>query len=560
MDRASRDRDEPAAGQPHATALRVLLLAVFAVAIALRLWNFAGGRSLFHDEVMVGLNIVHLPLTALFGELHFDQMAPVGWLVLEKLGFAVWPDLDYGLRFLSLVGGIATVLIFWRLARSTLEFPQAVLALALFALASNLIRYSAMVKPYIFDAMFSAAILAVAVRLVTEAHRRGERTLVLGLLGIACIPLAFGGVFVLASTGLVLFTLAVTQRNWRWTAELMGVGLAWATLLAAVFLFSYGGHSATVGNMGQYWADAGAFAPVPTTREALAWYPHQGLRLLIFYHHSSLSPRLMAAVLGAVALLGAIGLVRRQGWMQGWILALLLGPVLIALAASMARVYPLENRLQLALAVPLFILAAHGVGMIAAMIAYRRLVLAALAVALLAGPLAFTASRAGQTPPWAWEESKPNLDRLAQSRSPQDVVLVSDVAEVAVLVYAGQASLSGMAYRVIPDVRQEPRCILRVAAALPAEGRVWLLTFHTTPADAAAQALMFDTLKARAEITVIGDERGSKLYRIDLKPGDGNAPIAPTGCDEPRSDLEFRHSIARSQDVIPQTPEGLPEP
>ena len=56
-----------------------------ALGAALRLWQYAAGASLWADEANMALNIVERPLARLLGPLDYRQVAPPGWLVLEKL-------------------------------------------------------------------------------------------------------------------------------------------------------------------------------------------------------------------------------------------------------------------------------------------------------------------------------------------------------------------------------------------------------------------------------------------------------------------------------------------
>jgi hypothetical protein len=540
--------------QPYTKWLYLLIILVLTTAAIFRLWVFAAGRTAWHDEILVALNLIHLPFAALFGPLHFDQMAPAGWLALEKLAYVLWPNIDYSLRMVSLVGGIAAVFLCWRLSRDLLRLPEAVLATALFGFSTTLIRYSAMIKPYILDALFSVAILIIAAQLITSEDRRRQKTIRLALLGAACVTLTFSSLFVLASSGLVLFAVALARRDWQWAAGLAGVGLAWAAMFIALYLSTYAGQAATVYNMvNVYWTDA--FAPIPTTVQAVLWYPHKMFRVLGSFGENYPHPKWMALVLAAAALAGVIRLARRSIWL----LALLVSPFAISLAASAARAYPFENRLQLSLAAPFFILVAHGVGLIGTTTRYQRFTVACVAAALIASSLVRTIRDARETPPWAWEEVKPNLSRLAQMREQQDVILVSPNAELALLLYARQYGFSGLRYRAMANVHLEPRCLLRDLASLPAGSHAWLLTAHDHSTEEVAIPLLLAEVSARGEISLVGDEKRSQLYRIALRPGTPAWPAAPNSCGAPRSNLQFRYHVARVEGLTPVTAAGLKE-
>ena len=471
---------------------------------ALRLWNYAGGRSLWLDETMVSLSLISLPLSSMFGELPFDQIAPVGWLLAEKAIFLVWPNADFGLRLLSIIGGVAALFVHWRLSRLTLTGGETLLSVALFAFASTLIRYSAMVKPYIWDALFAAAILTLAVRLVSRSDGRYRNTGFLGITGLACILFSFGALTVLASTGIVLFVHALTCRDRRWASSLVVVGLLWIATLGLLYLVVYK-RQATLGSMVDvYWV--GSFAPSPTSAHALAWYYRSPARVL-----QSLVTGVPAAILMIAVAIGAVATCRRVPWVG----ALLVGPFLAAVLASAIRAYPFDARLQLALAPASIVLLSYAVGTIATLTGRAAWFLPVLGIPLLSLSAAATAREALRKPPWAFEEIKPNLVRLRREAAPTDVVLVTPSAERALLVYASKLGLRGYRYRVTADHRLDPHCWGRGLGALPGRGRAWFVTYHERETWPNTRAVLV-ALQLRGAVSVAGSEPGSKLYRVDL--------------------------------------------
>ena len=55
-----------------------------ALGAALRLWQYGAGASLWADEANMALNIVERPLGRLLGPLDYRQVAPPGWLLLQR--------------------------------------------------------------------------------------------------------------------------------------------------------------------------------------------------------------------------------------------------------------------------------------------------------------------------------------------------------------------------------------------------------------------------------------------------------------------------------------------
>jgi hypothetical protein len=526
------------AGSPSPRATKWLMPAILLLGTAFRLWNYAGGRPLFHDETSIALDLVYLPLPSLFGELPFDQMAPLGWLLAERAVYFAWPNIDFGLRLLSMIGGVGALFAHWRLSRLTLGAGEALLSVGLFAFAATLISYSAMVKPYIWDALFAAVILGLAVQLLHEKTGRYRTTALLGMTGVACTLFSFGGLTVLAPTGIVLFAYALACRDRRWVVLLTLIGLLWAASLGGLYLLDYRRQTTLTNMVGTYWV--GSFAPPPTSVHALAWYYHAPADVLQFLLNG-----VPALVLMIGVAIGAIVALRRAPWVG----VLLAGPFLAALLASALRAYPLDSRLQLALAPPAILLLAYAIGTVAGLTRTPALVFAGLSIPLLSLPAAATARQGLLKPPWATEGTEPNLVRLHREAAPSDVILVTPSAERALLLYGSRIEFRGLRYSVTADHRTGAQCWASGLGALPGRGRAWFLTDHERrmwPSTAAVLA----NLRQRGSLGVTGTEPDSMLYRIDLARQLPESTVPPV-CYGPRQFPRSLCAIAVGEGLRP---------
>lgn len=493
---------------------------------------------------MIALNIIDLPFHSLVSRLTFDQLAPVGWLVVQKLAYLLWSDFDYSLRILSLAAGLGSVPLFFALTRKLLERWEGFAALFLFGLSPTAIQYSAMVKPYIFDALFSAAFLLVGVSIAKEGFTR-SRILVLWLLILAAILFSFGGCLVAISTGVVLTVKSVAERQFRWTVLLAAAGMSAAALGAVIYVVSYSGQAATVARMTDvYWS--WAFAPWPTSLASAAWYPHIFLSLAAFLFGVGLSALLLIVV-------GIFGFASRR-----WILALLLGPILVSLCASLAHLYPLQGRLQLSLLPPLAILAARGLGVVSSVpkirgVSWRYAVMAAIGIFVGFGVAAATAREAAKNPPWAYEEVEPNLRILAAEWKPGDTVIVTPDAEKAVLLYSDKVGLRGLVYRRGSYVWRQPSCAARDLRNLPPKGLVWVLFYHDHLRNRAGERLLLDGLAKRGHVRAVGIEPGSRLFRVSVSRSLPNAEVAPS-CSQLPISIDFRRAAAERRGLHPLNP------
>src|ERR1700722_20601703 len=155
---------------------------------ALRFRQYLANRSLWLDEAMLSLNIVHRSFAQLWQPLDHKQGAPVGFLGIEKWAVTMFGTSEYALRLFPLLAGIVSIVLFYLLARRVVRSMAVPLALALFALSPTLIYYASEVKQYSSD-------VAVALLLVYLAVTK--RILLLGICGAVAIWFSHPAVFVL---------------------------------------------------------------------------------------------------------------------------------------------------------------------------------------------------------------------------------------------------------------------------------------------------------------------------------------------------------------------------
>ncbi len=105
---------------PDRIFLRRVSLAAVALGCLLRIVQYLLDRSLWMDEAYLSLNILHRSFAGLCRALDYHQGAPIGFLLLEKSAVRLWGGSEYVLRLIPLLAGIASVLLFYRLASKVL--------------------------------------------------------------------------------------------------------------------------------------------------------------------------------------------------------------------------------------------------------------------------------------------------------------------------------------------------------------------------------------------------------------------------------------------------------
>lgn len=117
---------------------------------------------LWGDESLVSANLLTRGYLQLTEPLAHGQVAPVGFLWVERLAITTFGFHEWSLRLQGLVFAILSVLVFARAARLFLDENGAWWSIAVFSVSYFGIRYAAETKPYAGDLFFATLLLACA--------------------------------------------------------------------------------------------------------------------------------------------------------------------------------------------------------------------------------------------------------------------------------------------------------------------------------------------------------------------------------------------------------------
>jgi uncharacterized membrane protein len=245
--------------KPTLADLAAALLIV--AGLILRVRQYLSGRALWLDEAMLALNIVNRDFLGLLKPLDYDQGAPLGFLLLEKLTITLLGNGQLTLRLPSVVAGCLALVLFYLLLRRFLSPAGVLPALALFAFSERLIYYTSELKQYIFDVFSILMVLCVFAYFSPrpdEPSPAGRRWLPMLLAGILAVWFSHPVVFALAGVGMAL--LWQNRRN-RYQLTQAGLVIAgWLVSFGGVFLVSLNDLASNPFLMA-YWQDY--FMPMP---------------------------------------------------------------------------------------------------------------------------------------------------------------------------------------------------------------------------------------------------------------------------------------------------------
>jgi Dolichyl-phosphate-mannose-protein mannosyltransferase len=407
---------------------------ILAVGALLRLvWYFDRG-SLWHDEAMLALVIVHRSPTELLDELDFAQGAPWGYLLAEKLSVATFGVDELSLRLVPLLAALAALPVFWRVASFYLEGWALLLSLLLFAVSPQLVLYGAEAKQYSFDPLASL----LALWLLHSARRLLDwRSVVgVGIGGAGLLWLSHTSMIVLGAGGVVLGAAALIRRHWWHFRRLVLVGAAWAASAGAFFLLAWPKFE----DLRDVFAAHGAYTvPFPPTSvgdaEVLARKAGDLLEAAFGFHGRPWSTLIVLAA-ALFALVGGIALARRDRLGT----ALLVAPFAAAAAAVAADFYPFATRFVLFLVPFVVILVAAGTAGAFEIAAKRRrarlpiLGAAAIAATSLVAAAGLASVRITTRQPD--QDIKPVLDDLRVAWRPGDALYLHAGSQYAARFYA----------------------------------------------------------------------------------------------------------------------------
>jgi 4-amino-4-deoxy-L-arabinose transferase-like glycosyltransferase len=386
------------------------LLVIFALALSFRLCDL-GGRNLWTDEAWVAQAALQdSPAAALPA----GRSTPPLYLLSVWAAVKVLGGSEVVLRSVSFLLGLGTLVLFWLLARSLMPLPASLLALAAVAFSPVLVYYAKELKQYSGDACFAVLIFYLAERLRTRRGQDGWAAL--GLAGVLGLGFSHPLVFVLPVAGVALWFSLPRRRS-----RLALLGGVWALAFAVYYLLFF--RREVDPNLLAYWTEVAAFPDFSGIKPLILWLG-QALYEYFWYFLGEWGlywgPPLLAA--------GAGALIYRR---QGRILAYLLGPLVLALAAAALHRYPFMarcggNRLMLFSAPFLYLVAAAGAAAVLAWLWQKRqrwlaLVLSAVLLAALHPVANF---RENLFPHNNREQIQPLVERLSSQLRPGDLVYV----------------------------------------------------------------------------------------------------------------------------------------
>jgi hypothetical protein len=524
------------------------LVVVTGLGAQLRVW--ASDRGFWGDELYIADNVQAFGLRGLAGVLRHNQLAPTGWLYVEKALYLTLGTGEQVLRFPSLVAAATVLLVGGWVAYRAVGRWGALGAMALIASSPKILEYAGELKQYAFEAAAALLVLVatdLGLRAVGTLRERRRVVLVAALLGLFCAAVSYTALIVLAgaTAGAVVWLLAGRRRTDAWiVAGTAAPGL----LLAAVMILRRLAHPLMAGQ--DTFFPNGLPPEHSGPLRVLAWLPTMWRGFVATPLEWQYPLLVLLLVIG-----GLVAMVRRG---RGQWAAMLGGTLLAAVAVAAVRAFPFEERVALYLVAPVLItvVAAIDGAVRLAVFGVRRAlsgvdtskstrdgralaVAAALVLVLIGGVVALgvsvrpalAAGVAQARSPLYRDPFRDAMRDLARQLRPGDVVLLYSFSDSQGLWYgpALHVPIAGLAF-----LRADDACApATVTAALRGAHRVWYLKgahFSQHPDDyqrrvAAALETRATFVSARdysgytsAPATAASEGTGWELFDLDAGP------------------------------------------
>jgi len=445
----------------------ILVFILLCLGFVLRIRQYLIGRSLWVDEAMLSLNIINRDFFGLFKPLDYNQGAPIGFLLIEKIFNLLFGRNELALRLFPLLLGLLSVWVFYLLLKRFTQGTALVIALTIFVINPRLIYYSSEVKQYMADVNVIMILFLIVLKLFEQPSRKW-----LGILtaaGLLSLWLSHPSVFVLAGIGTTLFILYLQKRDFARLGLVAGAGVLWLANIALLYSFTLDDLRNNE-YMREYWSDA--FVPMPPWSD-WSWY----LRSFQNNMNTHFAITNAAWIALIVMLAGWIVLFlyeRLPAITLAWIL-------FFVLLASSIELYPSLERMVLFL-IPIWIL------LVAVFLEFLNQRLRASrafslsAVVLISGyffygavPLTFQQFIS----PKYFDHIRPYMEYLQSQWHDGDSIFVTNGSGPAFEYYAPFYGLQEVPYLTSKRTDYEtPNVILQQVNTLKGKHRVWVLMSH----------------------------------------------------------------------------------
>lgn len=476
---------------------------IIGLGLILRLVQYASNRSLWLDEALLALNIINRSFLELLQPLDYNQGAPIGFLMLEKLAVQAFGTSEYALRLFPLIAGILSLFLFYVVARRYITSTATPIALSLFAISGPLIYYSSEVKQYSTDVAIMLILYSVTIY-VTSERIAASRIALFGVVGAIAIWFSHPSVFVLGGIGITLALFCIGKKDYERLARLSPAYLLWAVSFCVFYFVSLRSLSNNQALL-NFWA-AGFMPFPPSSISDVKWFSDTFFKM--FNDPVGLSLKGIAAL---TFLVGCVSMFAEKKER----FALLLSPPLLVLLASALHKYPFRGRLLLFIVPSLLLFIAEGAKEIMDRTRNRLHVVGPLLLCLLFFHPLLSAAH-DLIKPRDREAIKPVIRYVKEHKQTGELLYLYHASQYAFKYYSGDGSCYDIDCVMGIASPDNWRNYMEDLNKLRGKERVWILFSHVFRRRGDEQKFFINYLESIGTKLDLFEAPGAAVYLYDL--------------------------------------------
>ena len=423
--------------------------------ISIRLFHFLLNRSLWLDEAMLSNNIINRNYLQLLQPLDERQIAPVGFLMVQKFMISTFGVSEYSLRAFPTLAGILSIILFYFLFRKIAGEKVACAGLLFFIFGKFLYYHSTEAKQYYMD-VFAYIIAFYYLYFKTPDFRSLKSIISKGVIGAVLIWFSHCTVFFLVSIGFAIMIEIIHSGKFKSAAGFLLMCFIWIISFGINYYFFLFNHSSQSIQESAFITE-GYLPPEGPLKDTLLW-------LFPLLKQSVTYPVSISSALPLIILIcfGIWYILKNKEYR---LLTLAL-PFLIHIILSLLYIYPFGGRFNLYIGTLFILYITLGLKAVAVEVRLIGIPIALLTLFLNIFDPAKTSFR-----PVEFEEMKPALKYIQDHKNENDIVYIHFASMPSFRFYKDKYPLGNS--EIIPGSGFDNDFNL-----ISTKDRVWLLLTH----------------------------------------------------------------------------------
>jgi len=236
----------------------ICCVAVIILGAVARVRYYLADISFWIDEAAVALNVLNKSFAELLQPLDYNQVAPVGFCILEKAAISLLGNNEFAFRLLPFVAGIVAIWLTFCFTRKAIGILPALLCAAQLSISTEILFFANCLKPYASDLTIAVGLMLLAWK-DDPGGLSPRRLAALGLCGLLAVWFSFPAIFILGGIGTLWMVDWIRFKNRRLFLWYCTVILLW---LASFYLhFQFLQSQTHSEGILDFWANS--FMPFP---------------------------------------------------------------------------------------------------------------------------------------------------------------------------------------------------------------------------------------------------------------------------------------------------------